>query len=71
MSAKPSRIQLKASLLSIVMLAACTGSSGASYGSNDPGSGTASNISGKSDTSGVSAGAALQPPSSASPTRVP
>ena len=28
MSAKPSRIQLKASLLSIVMLAACTGEQG-------------------------------------------
>ena len=52
-----------------VAAGACTGGSGGSFGSNDPG-GDSAVVSGQSDTSGVSAGTALQPPS-ATPTRAP
>jgi hypothetical protein len=56
--------------LALTMLSlGCGGGSGASYGSNDPG-GVSTVISGPSDTSGVSAGTALQPPA-ATPTRAP
>jgi hypothetical protein len=39
----------------------CTSSSGGSFASNDPGM-TGTVVSGKSDTAGLSAGAALVPP---------
>jgi hypothetical protein len=55
--------------LAVASSVACSGGSGGAYGSNDPG-GVSTVISGKSDTSGVSAGSAVQPPG-ATPTRAP
>jgi hypothetical protein len=60
------RLALCGAVVAAAFVMAC---GGGSYGSNEPG-GVSTVISGQSDTSGVSAGTALQPPG-ATPTRAP
>lgn len=61
------RVAIARCLVSLVLVsltAACTSSSGGAFGSNDPGV-TGTVVSGKSDTAGLSAGAALTAPPTA------
>ena len=58
------RAQCMVFLALLSLTAACTSSSGGAFGSNDPGV-TGTVVSGKSDTAGLSAGAALTAPPTA------
>jgi hypothetical protein len=62
------KAQCLAFMVLMSLTAACTSSSGGAFGSNDPGV-TGTVVSGKSDTAGLSAGAALTAPPT--PTKSP